>query len=109
VRDVPMGAIVRAAIGRRTGDVFLPIAHSPALETPPGQPFPTWATALVRWSPEGIFPVSMEDADAEALARALGLAMRRVQGRGGSEYGFALGASERLSPGGELSSRTAWS
>jgi hypothetical protein len=111
VRDVPMGAIVRAAIGWRTGDVFLPIAHSPALETPPGQPFPSWANALVRWTRDGVLPVGAEDLDAAELARALGIALRRLQARG-LEYTGALGSSEqraRLRAGGDLSASASWS
>ena len=63
VRDLPAGAIVRAAIGWRTGDVFLPIAHSPALETPPGAPCPVVAESFVRWTPQGTQPVTPQDGD----------------------------------------------
>src|SRR5579883_1333926 len=33
---LPPGCVVRAAVGWRSAGAFLPIAHSPALETPPG-------------------------------------------------------------------------
>jgi hypothetical protein len=105
-----MGAIVRVAIGWRTGDVFLPIAHSPALETPPGQPFPSWANLLVRWTKDGAVPVHAEDHDAAELARSLGIALRRLQARGAIPA-YALGSSERaarIRAGGELSSSSAW-
>ena len=32
------GPVVRVAVGWREGDLFLAIAHSAALETPPGEP-----------------------------------------------------------------------
>ena len=72
VRDLPAGAIVRAAIGWRTGDVFLPIAHSPALETPPGAPCPVVAESFVRWTPQGTQPVTPQDGDFASIGRALG-------------------------------------
>jgi hypothetical protein len=79
-RDLPPGCVVRAAVGWKQGDTFLPIAHSPALETPPGAPSPIVADALVRWTPEGARPVSREDGDAAAIARTLDR-LRREAGR----------------------------
>ena len=67
VRDLPAGCIVRAAIGWRHGDAFVPIAHSPALETPPGAPSPLLADVLVRWTPEGTTRVEAGDPDAVAI------------------------------------------
>jgi hypothetical protein len=71
-RDLPAGCVVRAAIGWKHGDAFLPIAHSPALETPPGAPSPLVADVLVRWTPDGIVPVLPADRDALVIERALG-------------------------------------
>ena len=98
VRDLPTGTVVRAAIGWRVGDVFVPIAQSPALETPPGEPCSILADVLVRWTPHGAQVVSSEDVDAQPIARALGIARARwsrvaVNGKGADA---ALGASERL-------------
>jgi hypothetical protein len=76
VRDLPPGCLVRAAVGWKHGDAFLPIAHSPALETPPGAPSPLAAEMLVRWTPGGTLPVGPDDEDAVAIGRALGR-MRR--------------------------------
>ncbi|HEY4014612.1 MAG TPA: DUF4912 domain-containing protein [Polyangiaceae bacterium] len=71
-RDLPAGCVVRAAIGWKHGDAFLPIAHSPALENPPGAPSPLVADVLVRWTPDGVVPVSAGDRDAVVIERALG-------------------------------------
>jgi len=76
VRDLPPGSVVRAAIGWKHGDSFLPMAHSPALETPPDAPSPLVADVLVRWTPRGTAPVSPSDPDAGAIDRALGRVRR---------------------------------
>jgi hypothetical protein len=102
VRELPMGTVVRAAVGWRIGDVFVPIAQSPALETPPGAPCSILADVLVRWTPTGAILVSPDDADADRIARALGIARARwTRARGEDEYEYteeegALGASERF-------------
>jgi hypothetical protein len=70
-RDLPAGCVVRAAIGWKHGDAFLPIAHSPALETPPGAPSPLVADVLVRWTPTGTLPLQPADRDAVSIERAL--------------------------------------
>jgi hypothetical protein len=75
-RDLPAGCLVRAAVGWKVGDAFHPAAHSPALETPAAGPSPLVADVLVRWTPEGTVPVRPTDADAEGIARALGLVRR---------------------------------
>jgi hypothetical protein len=73
--DLPAGCVVRVAIGYRHGDTFVPIAHSPPLDTPPGAPSPLVADILVRWTPQGTVRVSHDDGDAAAIERAL----QRVQ------------------------------
>jgi hypothetical protein len=65
IRDLPAGSVVRVAIGWRSGDVFLPIAHSPALETPPDKPSRLLADVWVRWAPGGV--VILPQAEAAAL------------------------------------------
>jgi hypothetical protein len=72
VRDLPAGSVVRAAIGYRNGTVFVALAHSPALETPPDAPSPLVADTLVRWTPAGTFRISDADPDAASILRALG-------------------------------------
>ena len=96
-RDLPPGAIVRAAIGWKSGATFEPIAHSPALETPPSGPSPLVADGLVRWTPQGAVPVQPTDRDASSIARALGLVrqsetLARVAARTGKGF---LGSSEQ--------------
>jgi hypothetical protein len=78
VRELPPGSIVRAAIGWRHGDAFVPMAHSPALETPPDAPSPLVADVLVRWTPRGTSPVTPSDPDAGAIDRALGRVRREA-------------------------------
>ncbi len=107
--DLPAGCVVRVAIGYRHGDSFVAIAHSPALDTPPGAPSPIVADVLVRWTPLGTRRLSPDDRDAASIERALG----RVRREAGSEsarawldgqgHGVPLGASERWS--GATSSR----
>ena len=70
--DLPAGCVVRVAIGYRHGDAFVAIAHSPALDTPPGAPSPLVADVLVRWTPHGALRLSPDDVDAASIERALG-------------------------------------
>ena len=93
VRDLPAGAVVRAAIGWREGESFLPLAHAPAIETPEGVPYPVAAESFVRWTPRGLAPVSTDDRDYPSIARALG----RLAPHGGGSYALStapLGSSE---------------
>jgi hypothetical protein len=78
VRELPKGAVVRAAIGWRVGDELVPIAHSPALETPPGAPAPFPADVLVRWTVRGAVPLGVNDGDAAGIERALGVQRART-------------------------------
>jgi hypothetical protein len=97
VRDLAPGCVVRVAIGWMHGDAFVPIAHSPALETPPGAPSPLLGEVLVRWTAQGAAPVRPEDRDAESIERALGRVRReasRLQ-RANVEGAVPLGSSER--------------
>jgi hypothetical protein len=95
VRDLPAGSIVRAAIGWRTGDAFLPIAHAPALETPPGSPCPMVAESFVRWTRRGLAPVTPRDSDYSSIGRALGKLTPRRSGVAGYERTSpALGSSD---------------
>jgi hypothetical protein len=96
VRDLPPGCVVRAAIGWKQDDAFVPIAHSPALETPPGAPSPLLADVLVRWTPQGATPLAADDRDAASIERALGRARREAaRARRAELANHPLGASER--------------
>jgi hypothetical protein len=90
-RELPAGCVVRAAIGYRVGEAFVAIAHSPALETPPGAPSPLTADVLVRWTPHGTSRVSPEDRDAASISRAL----KRVRRDAAEQASRALGSSGR--------------
>jgi hypothetical protein len=72
IRDLPAGAVVRVAMGWRTGDVFLPVGHSPALETPYSGPGPMPAEVAVRWTVRGVVPLSPADPDFGVIGRAIG-------------------------------------
>jgi len=72
VRDLPAGCVVRAAIGYRAGEVFVPIAHSAALETPPGSPSLLVAETLVRWTQDGARAIAQSEHEAPAIERAVG-------------------------------------
>jgi hypothetical protein len=65
VHDLPAGAVVRVAIGWRSADAFLPIAHSPALETPFDKPNRMPAYVWARWTPRGPVAVAPAEANAE--------------------------------------------
>jgi len=80
VRDLPPGCVVRVAIGYRQGEAFVSIAHSPALETPPGAAAPVVADVLVRWTPNGAFPIARTD---PAVARLDPAPHRPRRGAGG--------------------------
>ncbi|MEO6577085.1 MAG: DUF4912 domain-containing protein [Polyangiaceae bacterium] len=93
IRDLPTGCVVRAAVGWRTGEVFMPVAHSPALEVAPSAPSPVIAESLVRWTPKGSIPIDIEDVESEGIVRALGVVhayrvarvkAKRAAARGGS-------------------------
>jgi hypothetical protein len=100
VRDLPAGCVVRAAIGYRAGDAFVAIAHSPALETPPGAPSPLVADVLVRWTPQGTVRVAHGDHDAASIERALG----RVRRESAQEIARAWRAPRNGGPGAAPSS-----
>jgi hypothetical protein len=97
LRELPPASVVRVAVGWRSGQAFLPVAHSPALETPSDSPSPLVADVLVRWTPAGTAPVRPTDPDAAAIARALGV-VRRDETRarlGALAAGGFLGSSDR--------------
>ncbi len=71
IRDLPAGAVIRVAVGWRTGEVFLPVAHSPALETAYGEPGPVRAEVAVRWTARGPLPVTPADSDYGMIGRVL--------------------------------------
>ena len=79
-----VGAIVRVAIGWRQGNVFLPIAHSTAIETPPDAPSPMLTEAFFAWSPEGRPARIAASSPAEAVAVITGRAVPGVSRSAGA-------------------------
>lgn len=67
--DLPERAIVRVAIGKGEGADFVPLAHSPALER-------SRENDLLRWTPDGRFPIAATDRLASSIARASEAARR---------------------------------
>jgi hypothetical protein len=92
--DLPAGCVVRVAIGYRHGDAFVAVAHSPALDTPPGAPSPLVADVLVRWTPQGTSLVSRSDEDAASIDRAL----QRVRRQSASEIAGPWPDATRRAP-----------
>ncbi len=84
VRDLPAGCVVRAAIGWKENVAFLPVAHSPALETPPGFPSPVLAESFVRWTPRGAFRVPSDDVLGTQVAHAVDAYNHRLEAQPGS-------------------------
>jgi hypothetical protein len=98
VDDLPRGCVVRVAIGYLYAGTFVSVAHSPALETPPGAPIALVADALVRWTPQGAIPVAKDDPDAVTIERAVGRARSEVarSERKRTSSHVSLGSSEQV-------------
>jgi hypothetical protein len=61
---LPEPSVVRVAVGWLDGSTFVPIVHSPALETSAGR-------GLAIWTTKGAVPVVLDDPRAASIARAL--------------------------------------
>jgi hypothetical protein len=66
---LPPRAVVRAAIGFGLGDAFVPVAHAPLLEAAPR--IASGPTGLLRWTLQGMRPVSLDDASSRPIFDAL--------------------------------------
>lgn len=99
VRDLPAQAIVRVAVGWRTGGgTFFPAAHSLALETSPGPSGPLGLDAIFRRTPAGLVRVEYDGVLAPAILRALDRIRRQWgddRGREGSPCHLEARAAER--------------
>jgi hypothetical protein len=69
LQDLPRQSIVRVAVGLLDAGTFIPLAHSPPLETGVSQ-------GLVRWTLEGARPIALEDPESASIARAVAGAAR---------------------------------
>lgn len=98
VRDLPRGAVVRAAIGWRAAEAFVPSAHSPALETLANEPSPLMADRLMRWTPQGTFAIGEADREMPGLLRALGIVGERLRAasRAGASFTDGLPGTATL-------------
>lgn len=72
LRGLPEPAVVRVAVGWLEGSTFVPVAHSPALETSRGR-------GLVIWTTKGAVPVVLDDPRAASIARAVDASRRAAQ------------------------------
>ncbi len=97
IRELPRGAVVRAAVGWQLGGAFVPSAHSPALETLVKDPSPLVAQELVRWTPEGVEPLGEGHGELPLVQRAMAAATARL--RRESAEAFALRAAGLPAPG----------
>lgn len=66
---LPEPSVVRVAIGWLDGTTFVPLAHSPALETARGR-------GLVIWTTKGAAPIAPTDPRAASIGRALDAAQK---------------------------------
>jgi hypothetical protein len=76
--NLPVGAILRAAVGFRIGDRFVPLAHSPALENAEGATTIRDTSSFVRWTMTGAQPLATSDDDAQPIGIAIDLARRTI-------------------------------
>jgi hypothetical protein len=77
VRDLPPGCVVRAAVGVRNKAEprdFVPVAHSPPVETPQSSPALLVGTHIVRWTASGAFRVTGHEHDGPFASVAASLA-----------------------------------
>jgi hypothetical protein len=82
LRGLPERAVVRVAIGIMEAGEFVPLAHSPALESSESSEASeedkriAASRELVQWTPEGVAPVGRDDPNAASIARAAERAAR---------------------------------
>jgi len=77
VRDLPPGAVVRAAVGWRAAD-FEPLAVGMDTSSPPAEPSLSGTGELVRFTAAGVIPIDLPRDHEEAVAAAVERARRRV-------------------------------
>jgi hypothetical protein len=78
VRDLPAGAVLRAALGWRAPTGFEPLSVAMELSAPPRGPAPVGANELVELTSAGMVSIDSPRSDAEAIAAATERARRRV-------------------------------
>ena len=78
VRDLPPGAVLRAALGWRGAASFEPLSVAMELSAPAFGPAPVGANELVELTSDGVVPLDGARADADPIAAAAERARRRV-------------------------------
>jgi hypothetical protein len=78
VRDLPPGAVLRAALGWRAATGFEPLSVAMELSAPPFGPSAVGASELVELTSAGMLSIDSPRSDAEAIAAAAERARRRV-------------------------------
>jgi hypothetical protein len=78
VRDLPPGAVLRAALGWRAATGFEPLSVAMELSAPPFGAAAVGANELVELTPAGMVSIDGLRSDAEAMAAATERARRRV-------------------------------
>jgi hypothetical protein len=78
VRDLPVGAVLRAAVGWRAASGFEPLSVAMELSSPQFGPAPVGAHELAQFTAEGVVPVERLRPEDESIAAALERARRRV-------------------------------
>ncbi len=88
VRDLPVGAVLRAAIGWNAPAGFEPLSVAMDVTTPPASPSSIGATDFSRLTREGAVPVDKPGED-DQIAAAAERARRRMAGQAASSTGGA--------------------
>jgi len=78
VRDLPPGAVLRAALGWRGVASFEPLSVAMELSAPALGPAPVGASELVELTSDGVVPIDGSRPDADPIAAAVERARRRV-------------------------------
>lgn len=99
VRELPEGAVVRAAVGYKSAEgVFVSASHSRGVEPSRKSGAAAVAQWLVRWTPEATISVGPAEPEAQKLARALA----RIEARRLERAAASGGANDADSLGREL-------
>jgi hypothetical protein len=103
VRDLPPGAVLRAALGWRAATGFEPLSVAMELSAPVFGPAAIGANELVELTPAGMVSIDGLRSDAEAMAAATERARRRVaRGQGPASQASSSWPALMPSPAGTL-------
>jgi hypothetical protein len=94
VRDLPVGAVLRAAVGWSRATGFEPLSVAMETTAPPASPAWVGAGELARFEPEG----TVEGAPDDAVAQAVERARRRIATDGAAMHSSSSWPTLRTSP-----------